>query len=64
MRLQVFTHNVGGLYTEELLDAACYAGPSPAGKAPFPRGASGPRRPYAASCSGGGPAGSSSGARR
>ena len=29
MRLQIITHNVGGLYTEEKLDPATYTGPSP-----------------------------------
>ena len=33
MRLQVITHNVGGLFTDEILDAASYAGPSPDGTA-------------------------------
>ena len=52
MRLQVITHNVGGLYTDELLDAASYAGPSAAGKgASVFRGAAGPRR-LCAACGG------------
>jgi hypothetical protein len=33
MRLQVITHNVGGLFTDERLDAASYSGPSPEGMA-------------------------------
>ena len=32
MKLQIITHNVGGLYAEEILDAATYIGPSDAGK--------------------------------